>query len=180
MKKGIEAGRIHKALLPAFQDFYANYKAAVLSSQRPGADERLVAEIMGAIADRCQSFSSVGTGQQAGLHCSCLTVHPLEVPVLLCVPPCKWGCGGSKRPLAWELGCCPASAAGSLASFWSFPTPPWVAEVLQGALSLGKADMRQMLHCMEGLLGWHCASTQIVWRTWSNGQAGATSCLPMR
>ena len=53
MKKGIEAGRIHKALLPAFQDFYANYKAAVLSSQRPGADERLVAEIMGAIADRC-------------------------------------------------------------------------------------------------------------------------------
>ena len=53
MRTGIEAGRIHKALLPAFQDFYANYKAAVLSSQRPGADERLVAEIMGAIADRC-------------------------------------------------------------------------------------------------------------------------------
>ena len=53
MKEGIEAGRVHKALLPAFQDFYANYKAAVLSSQRPGADERLVAEIMGAIADRC-------------------------------------------------------------------------------------------------------------------------------
>ena len=53
MKKGIEAGRIHKALLPAFQDFYANYKAAVLSSGRPGADERLVAQIMGAIADRC-------------------------------------------------------------------------------------------------------------------------------
>ena len=34
-------------------DFYNNYKTAVVGSGVPGADEALVASVMGAIADRC-------------------------------------------------------------------------------------------------------------------------------
>jgi Glycerol-3-phosphate acyltransferase N-terminal len=34
-------------------DFYNNYKTAVVGSGVPGADEGLVASVMGAIADRC-------------------------------------------------------------------------------------------------------------------------------
>ena len=39
-------------LLPGMLDFYNNYKTAVLGSGVPGADERRVASVMGAIADR--------------------------------------------------------------------------------------------------------------------------------
>uniref|UniRef100_UPI002ED70977 Glycerol-3-phosphate acyltransferase, chloroplastic n=1 Tax=Lobosphaera incisa TaxID=312850 RepID=UPI002ED70977 len=48
----IAQGHVPKLLMPAFQDFYNNYKTAVLGSGVPGADEALVAKIMSAIADR--------------------------------------------------------------------------------------------------------------------------------
>jgi len=40
-------------LVPGMLDFYNNYKKAVVGSGVPGADEALVASVMGAIADRC-------------------------------------------------------------------------------------------------------------------------------
>ena len=40
-------------LVPGMLDFYNNYKTAVVGSGVPGADEGLVASVMGAIADRC-------------------------------------------------------------------------------------------------------------------------------
>ena len=48
----VEQGVLPAPLLPGMLDFYNNYKTAVLSSGVPGADERRVASIMGAIADR--------------------------------------------------------------------------------------------------------------------------------
>lgn len=39
-------------LVPGMLDFYNNYKTAVVGSGVPGADEELVASVMGAIADR--------------------------------------------------------------------------------------------------------------------------------
>ncbi|KAK9806373.1 hypothetical protein WJX72_012050 [[Myrmecia] bisecta] len=48
----IAQGHVPKILMPAFQDFYNNYKTAVVNSGVPGADEALVAKIMSAIADR--------------------------------------------------------------------------------------------------------------------------------
>lgn len=44
-------------LVPGMLDFYNNYKKAVVGSGVPGADEALVASVMGAIADRWFSNS---------------------------------------------------------------------------------------------------------------------------
>jgi len=48
----VEQGILPAPLLPGMLDFYNNYKTAVLGSGVPGADERRVASVMGAIADR--------------------------------------------------------------------------------------------------------------------------------
>ena len=48
----MEAGILPAPLLPGMLDFYNNYRTAVLGSGMPEADERRVASIMGAIADR--------------------------------------------------------------------------------------------------------------------------------
>ena len=48
----VGAGVLPAPLLPGMLDFYNNYKTAVLGSGSSGADERRVASIMGAIADR--------------------------------------------------------------------------------------------------------------------------------
>ncbi len=48
----VEQGILPAPLLPGMLDFYNNYKMAVLGSGVPGADERSVASVMGAIADR--------------------------------------------------------------------------------------------------------------------------------
>eukprot|EP00195_Chlamydomonas_chlamydogama_P013536 CAMPEP_0202890636 /NCGR_PEP_ID=MMETSP1392-20130828/978_1 /ASSEMBLY_ACC=CAM_ASM_000868 /TAXON_ID=225041 /ORGANISM="Chlamydomonas chlamydogama, Strain SAG 11-48b" /LENGTH=408 /DNA_ID=CAMNT_0049574243 /DNA_START=120 /DNA_END=1342 /DNA_ORIENTATION=- len=47
----IAAGRCPKQLLPAWQDFFNNYKKAVTSSPEPGADEKLAAKVQASIAD---------------------------------------------------------------------------------------------------------------------------------
>ncbi|EIE18809.1 glycerol-3-phosphate O-acyltransferase [Coccomyxa subellipsoidea C-169] len=57
LKAGVAAKKIPEPLLPGFLDFYNNYKTAVVNSGVPGADERRVAQVMGAIADRvCDQF----------------------------------------------------------------------------------------------------------------------------
>lgn len=52
LKSKVEQGILPPPLLPGMLDFYNNYKQAVLGSGVPGADEGLVASVMGAIADR--------------------------------------------------------------------------------------------------------------------------------
>lgn len=47
----MDAGRCPKQLLPAFKDFYNNYKTAVLGSDQAGANEKLVAQVQSTIAD---------------------------------------------------------------------------------------------------------------------------------
>nr|BBG28520.1 glycerol-3-phosphate-O-acyltransferase [Coccomyxa sp. Obi] len=57
LKAGVAAKKIPEQLVPGFLDFYNNYKTAVVNSGVPGADERRVAQVMGAIADRvCDQF----------------------------------------------------------------------------------------------------------------------------
>ena len=70
----VEHGVLPAPLLPGMLDFYNNYKTAVLSSGSPGADERRVASIMGAIADRHalalrQPLSTAAHLQSNGLCC---------------------------------------------------------------------------------------------------------------
>lgn len=48
-------------LVPGMLDFYNNYKTAVVCSGVPGADEGLVASVMGAIADRCSMPPPAGS-----------------------------------------------------------------------------------------------------------------------
>ena len=52
LKAKVESGILPAPLLPGMMDFYNNYKQAVLGSGVPGADEALVASVMGSIADR--------------------------------------------------------------------------------------------------------------------------------
>lgn len=54
LKSKVEQGILPPPLLPGMMDFYNNYKQAVLGSGVPGADEALVASVMGAIADRSE------------------------------------------------------------------------------------------------------------------------------
>jgi glycerol-3-phosphate O-acyltransferase len=46
-----EKGRIPKQLLPLWEDFFANYKKAILSADLPTHDMKLVSEMQAAIAD---------------------------------------------------------------------------------------------------------------------------------
>ena len=52
LKSKVAQGIFPPPLLLGMLDFYNNYKKAVLGSGVPGADEALVASVMGAIADR--------------------------------------------------------------------------------------------------------------------------------
>ena len=47
----IDAGRISKELLPLWEDFFSNYKNAILSAELPTHDMKLVSEVQAAIAD---------------------------------------------------------------------------------------------------------------------------------
>lgn len=54
-------------LVPGMLDFYNNYRTAVVGSGVPGADEALVASVMGAIADRCTEHHLDRTCEQHDL-----------------------------------------------------------------------------------------------------------------
>ena len=64
----VEQGVLPAPLLPGMLDFYNNYKTAVLNSGVPGADERCVASIMGAIADRHGRAACVSVTSHNPLH----------------------------------------------------------------------------------------------------------------
>eukprot|EP00798_Chlamydomonas_sp_ICE-L_P004595 gene4595-14786_t len=51
IQKQVDAGLFPKQLLPVLQDFYNNYKKAILGSDQAGANEKLVAQIQATIAD---------------------------------------------------------------------------------------------------------------------------------
>ena len=56
LKSKVAQGIFPPPLLLGMLDFYNNYKQAVLGSGMLGADEALVASVMGAIADRQASI----------------------------------------------------------------------------------------------------------------------------
>ncbi len=45
LQKIVDSGRCPAKLLPLWQDFFDNYKSAIIGSNQPGANEKLVAQV---------------------------------------------------------------------------------------------------------------------------------------